>query len=290
RRLVYAVGPRPPRVHVARRNQRRAAGRRHARAAHHLHGHRADAAARHRRQAAAGAPRHAGDRRADRGDGAGRLPYRAPRVHRQGKRPRRESPRTHPPEDGRARSKGSVPARRRDGAVSGSDGSVRRAQGRRRAERRHGGAHAGRAVMDVTDVLRDRMQQPDGLQRMLTVSVAAHLALAATLIVAPGGLLHRDTRPATVMTISLGGGGERAENGGMTQMGGRPVQEVKPPDEPVKREAIRPPAAKAPEMTMPLPNAKVTKTAPPPSKPVKSAPEEARGKTPTRGAQVMSVR
>ncbi|HJZ71408.1 MAG TPA: TonB family protein [Vicinamibacterales bacterium] len=142
--------------------------------------------------------------------------------------------------------------------------------------------------MDVTDVLRDRMQQPDGLQRMLTVSVAAHLALAATLIVAPGGLLHRDTRPATVMTISLGGGGERAENGGMTPMGGRPVQEVKPPDEPVKREAIRPPAAKAPEMTMPLPNAKVTKTAPPPSKPVKSAPEEARGKTPTRGAQVMS--
>jgi TonB family protein len=138
--------------------------------------------------------------------------------------------------------------------------------------------------MDVTDVLRDRMQQPGGLQRMLTFSMSVHLALAAALVFAPGGLLHHNTTPPTVMTISLGGGGAGVENGGMTAMGGRPVQEVKPPDEPVKREVARPPAAKAPEMTMPLPNAKATKAAP--SKPVRSAPEEARGRTPTRGAQV----
>jgi periplasmic protein TonB len=140
-------------------------------------------------------------------------------------------------------------------------------------------------MMDVTDVLRDRMQQPGGLQRMLTASVGAHVLLAAAVIFGPGGLLHHTTAPATVMTISLGGGGERAENGGMTPMGGRPIQEVKPPDEPVKREPVRPPAAKAPEMTMPLPNAKVTKASPS-SKPIKSAPEDARGRTPTRGAQV----
>ena len=141
--------------------------------------------------------------------------------------------------------------------------------------------------MDVTDVLRDRMQRPDGLQRMLTFSMAAHLALAGALVFAPGGLLRRDTRAPIVMTISLGGGGERVANGGMTPIGGRPVQEVKPPDEPAKREAVRPPAAKAPEMTMPLPNAKVTKAATP-AKPVKSAPEESHGRTPTRGPQVMS--
>jgi len=140
--------------------------------------------------------------------------------------------------------------------------------------------------VDVTDVLRDRMQQPGGLQRMLSVSITAHALLAAVLIFAPGGLLHHTTAAPTVMTISLGGGGgERAENGGMTPMGGRPIQEVKPVDEPVKREPIRPPAAKAPEMTMPLPNAKPTKAAPA-AKPVKSAPEEARGRTPTRGDKV----
>ena len=138
--------------------------------------------------------------------------------------------------------------------------------------------------MDVTDVLRDRMQRPDGLNRMLTVSTGVHLGLAAALIFAPGGLLHQRNTPATVMTISLGGGGERAENGGMTPMGGRPVQEVKPADEPAKREAVRPPAAKAPEMTMPLPNAKATKAAP--AKPVKNSTDDARGRTPTRGAQV----
>jgi TonB family protein len=141
--------------------------------------------------------------------------------------------------------------------------------------------------MDVTDILRDRMQQPDGLQRTLTLSISAHMLLAAALIFAPGGLLHQSKVAPTVMTISLGGGGERAESGGMTPMGGRPVQEVKPLDEPVKREAVRPPAAKAPEMTMPLPNAKTAKTTPAPTtKPVKTAPEEARGRTPTRGAQV----
>ena len=139
--------------------------------------------------------------------------------------------------------------------------------------------------MDVTDVLRDRMQQTGGLERMLTLSITAHALLAAALIFAPGGLLHHTTVAPTVMTISLGGGGERAENGGMTPMGGRPVQEVKPADEPVKREPVRPPAAKAPEMTMPLPNAKPTKAAAP-ATPVKSAPEEARGRTPTRGDKV----
>ena len=140
--------------------------------------------------------------------------------------------------------------------------------------------------MDVTDVLRDRMQQPGGLQRMLTVSITAHALLAAVVIFAPGGLLHHTTTAPTVMTISLGGGGgERTENGGMTPEGGRPIQEVKPLDEPVKREPVRPPAAKAPEMTMPLPNAKPTKATPAP-RAVKSAPEEARGRTPTRGDRV----
>jgi TonB family protein len=137
---------------------------------------------------------------------------------------------------------------------------------------------------DVSDVLRDRMQTPAGLQPMLTVSVAVHLALAAALLFVPGGLLKRAADPArTVMTISLGGGGDGPDVGGMTSMGGRPVQTQTPPEDLAKREAIRPPAAKTPEMTVPLPNTKPVKVAPGPQ--VKQAPDEARGRTPTRGAQ-----
>jgi TonB family protein len=139
-------------------------------------------------------------------------------------------------------------------------------------------------MSDVTDVLRDRMQTPAGLQRMLTVSVAVHLTVAAALLFAPNGLLKRRSEvPPTVMTISLGGGGEGPENGGMTTIGGRPVQTAVPPEEPVKREAVRPPAAATPQMTVPLPNSKPVKATPAPA--VKSAPDDARGRTPTKGAQ-----
>ena len=45
---------------------------------------------------------------------------------------------------------------------------------------------AERALMDVTDVLRDRMHEPAGLQQMIAVSIAVHAALVgASLIVAP---------------------------------------------------------------------------------------------------------
>ena len=136
--------------------------------------------------------------------------------------------------------------------------------------------------MDVTDVLRDRMQPAAGLQKMISVSIAAHVVLAAALIASRGGLLkHQDVSP-TLMTISLSGSGG-PESGGMTSLGARPVQAPTPPDEPPKREAARPPAAKTPEMTVPLPNAKPVKTTPGPT--VKQAPDEARGRTPTKGAQ-----
>jgi TonB family protein len=134
--------------------------------------------------------------------------------------------------------------------------------------------------MEVTDILRDRMQTPAGLQKMISVSVAVHLTVAAALIVARGGVLTRHEAPPTLMTISLSGSAG-PENGGMTALGGRPVQAVTPPDAP--REAARAPAAKTPEMTVPLPNAKTVKTTP--STPVKQAPDEAHGRTPTKGKE-----
>jgi len=136
--------------------------------------------------------------------------------------------------------------------------------------------------MDVTDVLRDRMQTPAGLQKMISVSVGVHLTVAAALIVARGGLFKRHDVPPTLMTISLSGNAG-PENGGMTALGGRPVQTVTPPEEAAKREAVRAPAAKTPEMTVPLPNARTVKPTTAPA--VKQAPDEARGRTPTKGKE-----
>lgn len=137
--------------------------------------------------------------------------------------------------------------------------------------------------MEVTDVLRDRTNEPGGLGRMVTVSTAAHAALVAALFLFQGQLFHRSVEaPREIMTITLGGGAG-PENGGMTAMGGRPVQAEAPPE--VKQpEPVRPPAAKAPEMVVPTKAsaapAKASKTTP-----LRNAPDDARGRTPTRGAR-----
>src|SRR6187455_3039335 len=104
--------------------------------------------------------------------------------------------------------------------------------------------------MDVTDVLRDRMDEPSGLEYMAGVSIAVHVVVFGVFMFTPGNWLSQTAQePARVMTITLGGGGEGPQNGGLTTMGGRPVQVQTPPDAP--REAVRPPAAAAPAMTMP---------------------------------------
>jgi len=136
--------------------------------------------------------------------------------------------------------------------------------------------------MDVSAVLRDRMQTPAGLEKMISVSVAVHLAVAGSILLARGDFLKRHDVPPTLMTISLSGSAG-PENGGMTALGGRAIQTAAPPEEIPKREAPRAPAAKTPDMTVPLPNTKPVKTSPAPS--VKQAPDEARGRTPTKGAQ-----
>jgi TonB family protein len=134
--------------------------------------------------------------------------------------------------------------------------------------------------MDVTDILRDRLQEPAGLQKMVSVSLLLHGALIAGLLLAPRGLFIKPAdAPRAIMTITLSGGGDGPSNGGLTSIGGRPIQ-VQTPEE-TKRDPARPPAAKAPEMTLPVPRAKPQKAAAPTVK----APDDARGRTPTRGAE-----
>jgi protein TonB len=108
-----------------------------------------------------------------------------------------------------------------------------------------------------------------------------HGALGAAVTIFGSGRWLGGTSHAQppVMTITLGGGGgPRA--GGMTAIGGRPVQTTEPAP---TREAVRPPAATT-EMTLPRPNARPVKAAPT----VNQAPDEARGRTPTRGSEVQA--
>jgi TonB family protein len=139
-------------------------------------------------------------------------------------------------------------------------------------------------VADVADVLRDRSAEPAGLDRMVVVSVLVHGLVFGGLWLAPEGWLPgRSAAPRTVMTITLGGGNGGPANGGMTSIGGRPVQAQKPPEDVKKPEPVRPPAAKTPVMTLPVPGKAPTKATPSPA--VKQAPPDARGRTPTQGAE-----
>jgi TonB family protein len=140
--------------------------------------------------------------------------------------------------------------------------------------------------MSVSDVLRDRRSEPDGFQRMAAVSITAHMLVVAAVIFAPASWRHTNDPNRVIMTISLGGGVAGPSSGGQTALGGRAVQEVRPPDEKVLREAPHAPAAKTPEMTLPDPKAKLTKTPPKDVKEVKNAPDAAKGHSPIKGDQL----
>lgn len=128
------------------------------------------------------------------------------------------------------------------------------------------------------------MAPPAGLERMAAVSALAHATILAALLLAPAGLLgDKADEPRTVMTISLGSGTPGPQNGGMTSIGGRAIQEQTPPEAPKPRQPDRPPAAKAPDMTIPKPGTTPLKNAN--AAPVKQAPDQARGRTPTQGAE-----
>lgn len=138
--------------------------------------------------------------------------------------------------------------------------------------------------MDVTDVLRDRLEPPAGLQRMITLSLLAHGVFAAALVFAPSALLgKRVEQPRTVMNISLEGSAGPA-SGGLNAASARANQVAAPKEELKKPDSYLPPAAVKPEMV--ISNKVVNKPSKTPPTPVKEAPDQAKGRTPTRGTEV----
>lgn len=143
--------------------------------------------------------------------------------------------------------------------------------------------------MEVTDVLRDRMQEPGGLQVTAFVSLLVHAAVVGALILGPlRWVSHTVDENKHVMTISLGGAGVGPQTTGLTTIAARAVQTTEPAPKP---EAVRAPAAAVPKMTVPL------EKTPPPAKPAKTPPKaledvaktpDARGTTLARGDQLRS--
>ena len=140
--------------------------------------------------------------------------------------------------------------------------------------------------MDVTDVLRDRLHEPDGFERMAVISVIAHGMLIEGLVLTQGRWLSAPKPESkTVMTIMLSGGNGGPNNGGVTSISGKAVQAEPLPETPKRPEPVRPPAAETPKMTVPITTKTPAKAPTTPAPNIKQAPSEARGRTPTRGAE-----
>jgi TonB family protein len=129
----------------------------------------------------------------------------------------------------------------------------------------------------VSDIIAARSREPEGLNRMIAVSVAVHAVAVAVLMLAPTPDFSDDA-PRTVMTVSLGGA--PGPTTGMTAMGGKAVQAPAPLDSRRSR-AESAPAPKAPEMSLPRPNERPRQTQSRPSQ----APRESTSRTPSTGAE-----
>jgi len=133
----------------------------------------------------------------------------------------------------------------------------------------------------VDDVIQRRRIDPGGLGRIISISIAVHLATVLVLLAMPRDWLSHEKPEPILMSISLGGTvGDRS--GGLVAAGARPVEEVAPPP---KRPEPIPPA------TPVKPNAIAVPVKPPPKTPPKPADTTAATaspvtRAPTTGAQV----
>ena len=127
-------------------------------------------------------------------------------------------------------------------------------------------------------------RKEESLRSTLAVSLAAHALAVAAMLFGPASWLSGAGRdaPTVAMSIRLGGP-EGPGVGGRTPLGGRPIQQVLPLEEARRPQWIQPPAPAAPEMIVPVEEA----PRPEPETEIATAPDEARGRTPTRGPELL---
>ena len=134
--------------------------------------------------------------------------------------------------------------------------------------------------------LTTRKSEAESLRRPLIASLGIHLVLLIALVFSPGNwLVGQDADAAgSTMAIRLGGPDGPGE-GGLTPMGGRPIQEVVPLPEARRPQWIQPPSPTPPKMVMPVATEEARRR-PEPETESETVPDEARGRTPTRGPEV----
>lgn len=132
----------------------------------------------------------------------------------------------------------------------------------------------------VSEVLIARAGKSDGLSSMLGASAMAHIALVAVFMFVPAWWFGADNKaPETIMQISLGGP-LGPNDGGLSTLGGRTIQQAVPVEPKKIVEPVRPPSAKTPEMIEP------TKAPPKTTTPNKVDAKDPRSTRPTKGAEV----
>lgn len=130
----------------------------------------------------------------------------------------------------------------------------------------------------VSEVLIARADKRDHLSSMLGASAIAHIAVVVVFVFVPAWWFGAENKPPeTIMQISLGGP-IGPNDGGLSTLGGRPIQQAVETKKAV--EPVRPPAAKTPEMILP------TKAPPRKTTPNPVDAKDPRSTRPTKGAEV----
>jgi TonB family protein len=108
----------------------------------------------------------------------------------------------------------------------------------------------------VSDILQSRKREPGGLKKTAAISLAAHAAVIAVLLLIPSVMPRAAQPPRVVMNISLGGS-PGPKTGGMQMIGGRPIQAAQPSTDPqIEKRTLPSPAATPPKMVLPDPKQK----------------------------------
>jgi len=89
----------------------------------------------------------------------------------------------------------------------------------------------------------------DGFARMVTISLGVHIVVLIVIALAPTGWGGASRRSSTTPMVITLGGTPGPRTGGMTMIGGRPIQQVAPVPL-AKAIPVAPPAQKAPELVL----------------------------------------
>lgn len=139
----------------------------------------------------------------------------------------------------------------------------------------------------ASQVLVERARASEGMRWTLLMSLGAHVAVIAVVLLGSGGWLSGQAADEALDVMTLRLGGPRGPgDGGLTPMGGRPVQKAVTLDEARRPEWVQPPTPTPPKMILPVP-AEESRRRPESVTEIDTAPEEARGRTPTTGPEAV---